>query len=158
MPFAWQAYAGSNEWWRPLLTVVFVIAASCISNVPLIGVLASSAPVRQRGLDVNNFTPEALGVDPALFLALLLFPFVIGLLTLWYCVRYIHRRDPMTLMYGRRATLRKKRIGLAFVSWILLSAASELFSFWLTPDVYAFTFIVWSFAKTLVVVALRFLL
>jgi len=154
LPFAWQARYGRNEWWRAVVTIVSVLFASFLANIPLIGFLAASDPVRQRGLDVNNFTPEALGLDPALFLALLLFPFVVGLLTLWICVRYVHGRGPETLMQGQIGRLRKKRFMLAFALWILLSTMSEYFSYWLNPAAYSFTFSAWAFAKTLVVVAL----
>lgn len=137
-----------------VFTIGAVIVASVLGNLPLVAVLAMSDPVRQRGLDINNFTPEALGVDPTLFLILLLLPFVVGLLTLWLCMRKVHDRDPLTLIQGRLGRIRWKRCCLAFGAWMALSAASELFSYWLTPDGYAFTFSGWAFAKTLVVVAL----
>ncbi len=154
LPFVWQAEGGNNGIGRVLATVATVIIASLLGNMPLVAVLATSDPVRQRGLDVNNFTPEALGVDPTLFLILLLLPFVVGLLALWFCVKHFHGRDPITLIQGSLGRIRWGRCWLAFAFWIALSGASELFSYWMNPEGYAFAFSAWAFAKTLVVVAL----
>jgi len=154
LPFTWQAEAGKNDWWRVLLTVTAVIVASIVGNLPLVGVLAMSSPVRQRGLDINNFTPDALGVDSTLFVALLLIPFVVGLLALWFCTKMLHGREPRTLLLGRASTIRWRRSGFAFLAWMVLSAASEFFSYFLNPESYAFTFSAWAFAKTFGVVAL----
>lgn len=154
LPFAWQAELGKNGGWRVFATLVVVIATSLLGNLPLVAVLATSDPVRQRGLDVSNFTPEALGVDPTLFLFLLLLPFVLGLLALWQCVKRIHERDPVTLIQGKLGRVRWRRVWLAFGTWMVLSAAAEGVSFWLNADVYAFSFSAWAFAKTLFVVVL----
>lgn len=152
--FPWQALYGSNDRWRVLATLVITIAASFIANLPLVVVLANSAPIRQRGLDIQSFTPEALGVDPTLFLALLLLPFVFGLVALWYCVKLIHQRDPRTLVTGVAGRFRWRRAWLSFGVWMLLTITSEGFCFWLNPDGYALVFSFWAFAKTLIVVIL----
>ena len=151
-PFAWQAAYGLNDWGRILATIVVVTVVSFLANLPLVALLASSSPIRERGLDVNNFTPAALGVDPTLFLALLLLPFVFGLLTLWYCVKIIHQRDPKTLVIGMAGRFRWKRAWLSFFVWMLLNIVAEAFCYWLNPDGYSFVFNFWAFAKTFLVV------
>ena len=136
------------------MTLVIVITVSFIANIPLVVVLANSSPVQERGLDINNFTPEALGVDPSLFLVLLLLPFVFGLISLWFCVLKLHKRDSKTLVHRKFSGFRWGRAWFGFFVWLALTIFSESFCYWLSPEEYAFVFSPWAFAKTLIVVAL----
>jgi len=154
LPFTWQATSGKNEWWRVAITLGVVVTASFLGNLPFVAVLAMSEPVRQRGFDINNFTPEALGVDPTLFLVLVLLPFVFGLFALWGCLHKIHCQQPKTLIQGSLGRIRWSRLWLGFGAWLILSAVSEYVSFSLHSDSYVFSFSAWAFAKTLSVVIL----
>jgi len=136
------------------LLLGIVIGASFLGNLPFVAVLAASDPVRQRGFDINNFTPEALGVEPTLFLFLLLLPFVVGLIALWLGIKKVHLRNSRTLMHGRLGSIRWKRAWLAFAVWFAFSSLSEFVIYYINPESYAFSFLPLAFAKTFVVVVL----
>jgi membrane protease YdiL (CAAX protease family) len=136
--FLAAARQGRNEWWRYALTLGGVLLASqVLGALPLatgmVVVTLDGNPA--TGIDLS--TGALQGVPPAVGLALLLIPFVAGLLALVAGVAAFHRRPPLTLVAaGRPRWGRALRAGLLWLGLAALMAGVEAVVF---PGRYALT-------------------
>jgi len=116
-----RALHGPNQWWKYLVLIIgSLLAANTVGCMPILAL----AVVRYlQGysilLDPNNIS-GTLHVSTNTALFLMLFPFVIGLLTIKLLIRPLHQRSITETINGRNR-IRWDRFFTGFSAWILLS-------------------------------------
>jgi uncharacterized protein len=143
-----RAREGRNSWWRWLLTIVGTVVMWLVGQIPII------AFIEQQRLKLGLPEDAFLGgdfpvdVDRNIFLVLLLIPSVVGFLTLWLLIRWLHRRPLISVMTGR-PRFAWGRAFFAFAVWMIVSGFS---GFLLLPaDSYSLQFNAVLFVPLLVI-------
>lgn len=138
------ARQGQNQWWTYLITLLIVIGAVVLAQVPLALIFMYKAT--QYGLDPSesqkmlqrmDFT--AIGMSQNMAIVLILIPFAVGLLVLWFCVRFIHKRNPAT-MVNPSGKINWNKILYAFILWLLLTGSVEVVFYLMEPETYSLQF------------------
>lgn len=114
MMFLNSGEKGENDSFRYILTIAIVISAyAVLGYIPLYIALSS------KGGDISQFSNSSdmvsvLGSN--LFLTLILIPFIIVLLALFFCAKYIHNR-PVLSLFTIRKSFDWKRFFFSFIVW-----------------------------------------
>jgi len=156
MKFIQQAYKGNNEWWAYLVTLfLLVFGWQFLGVIPLIGTAFLYAENTQEFMDaaINNFT--SLGIDSNLYLLLMIFTFLGGLMALLLGVKTIHKRK-ITSLVTSRIRIDWNRFFYAFGVWGLIGVLMIAIGYYLEPENYVWNFKPVSFIL-LVIVSFLFL-
>lgn len=135
-PFMAAAFSGKNSFWRYFLGLVLpFIVANIIGAIPLVIItLSSIAAGGDEALGSGGMPDfEKMGVDPNLGFLVMVFPFVLALLTIILLVKPLHGRKFMSVVNGGRR-LRWDRILIAALVWIAVSVLWLFFSLKGDPD------------------------
>ncbi len=141
-----KATSGLSDWFRYILSILAVmIAYALLGQLPLMGMLlykiGKDTSIGMEELDSfqTNMDFGVFGISNNFGLVLMIMIFVISMLALMLCVKYIHR-----MPFGRLITpLRSidwKKIFFGFGVWMALSIAMELIIYVLHPETYSFSF------------------
>ncbi|MDZ7738868.1 MAG: type II CAAX endopeptidase family protein [Bacteroidales bacterium] len=126
-----SALKGKNAFWRYLIMFVIVFAATnTIGALPLIIVIILKGLNNPEMLDnagANILDLSAYGIDPNTGLLLMLFPFIIGILTFYLLIRPLHGRAFLSLFNGG-GSIRWKKFFLSALVWLLLMGIYLFFS------------------------------
>lgn len=98
-----QAFKSYHEWWRYLVGFVIIFLASQFGSIPL--VIAVAVKVYATGGDMMSLQDQTvlLGIlDSNLTLFLMLLSFAIGLLGIYFVVRYLHKQPFVELTTSRK--------------------------------------------------------
>ncbi|MBN1388609.1 MAG: CPBP family intramembrane metalloprotease [Bacteroidales bacterium] len=118
-----SALQGKNTFWRYLIIFVIIfIATNTIGALPLISVIVVKSLNNPEILDStsgNLMNLATYGIDPNVGLILMIFPFIIGLLTLYLLMKPLHRRKFITLFNGG-GRIRWKKFFIAALVWLIL--------------------------------------
>lgn len=114
-----------------------------LGGIPLIPVANSVA--EQNGLEnklfdfyeTTDFT--LIGMEPWLFLFLMLIPFVVALGLYFVAVTQIHKK-PVLATVTARPKFDWKRMAFAVGVWLALAAIFELIAYFIQPELYSFNF------------------
>lgn len=124
--FIASATKGRNNVLLYIGVVLLVAVASILGSYP--GVWA---------MDSQKLHPEAF---PAyLVTGLMLLSFVASLITLWFLVKYVHQRNPFTLITPQ-IKVNWQRILISGGLWLGCTIVVELITYLIKPDFYKFTF------------------
>lgn len=93
--FIEQANTGKNQWFLYILTVLIVFTVMQIASLPLMVYLLVANPEALQGGGLEAVTDTNPG------LALTLLTFVAGFFSLFFCVRYIHRKNCLDIVTSR---------------------------------------------------------
>jgi len=117
--------------------VIAVFAASnTVGAIPIIVAMvlkAAADPQAMSRLAENPMNLSALGIDPDMSLALMLFPFIIALLTFVLLIRPLNGRTVTGTINGTRS-VRWSRILVAALVWLLLSGIYLFVQMKISPD------------------------
>ena len=140
MNYIQQAYKGRNEWYWYVLTILIVFVGwQFIGTIPLL----VAAVLFSSDLDVfykaaaDNFM--TLGMNKNLFLVLMILTFVMGLITLFICVKKLHKRSIKTLITSRKK-IDWKRFWFAFLLWGGIALVTPFASIYASPETYTWNF------------------
>lgn len=134
-----QGYKSLNDAWRYILGVgVVFIAWQGLGAVPLM----ASIIVQPDGMSVLasgdiGVYADALGSNTFLFYILL--TFVIGLASLFFWVKVVHKQ-PIKELTTSRKKVDFKRVFFAFIIWGIVSAAFVFVDIQMSPENYEFNF------------------
>lgn len=132
-----SALQGKNAFWRYLIMFIAVFAATnTIGALPLITVIVIKGlndPAMLNEASDNLMELSAYGIDPNTGLVLMLFPFIIGIVTLYLLIRPLNSRPFISLFNGGGKIRWKKFFSSAFV-WLFLMSIYLLFSILADPD------------------------
>jgi membrane protease YdiL (CAAX protease family) len=140
MDFIQKGFTGKNNTWRYLLTMVLVFIAIQFASIPL--VIAAYFEVDG---DLEKFEEGAkssfmnIGMNSSLFLFLMIFTFMIGLLALFLCIKYMHKKKFVSIVTSRNR-IDWKRVFFAFALWGSISVVSIFIGMYLSPEDYTWNF------------------
>ena len=100
-----QAFKSLHEWWRYLVGFIIIFLASQIGTIPLL--IAVMVKIMSDGGDIESIQdPNVLmGVlDSNLTLFLMLLSFAVGLLAIFFVVKYLHKQPFVQLTTSRKKT------------------------------------------------------
>jgi len=121
-----SSFTGKNNLWRYVIMFAAVlIASNTIGAIPLLiayVIKAASDPEVISKIAANPDNLGALGLEPNLGLFMMLFPFLIGLLTFLLLVKPLNNRS-FRLTINGTGIIRWNRLFIAFTVWLMLSAA-----------------------------------
>jgi len=140
MDFIQKGFTGKNDSWRYILTMVLVFIGIQIASIPLI-----IAAFFQVDGDLEKFQKGAessfmdIGMNSSLFLFLMIFTFMIGILTLFLCVKYLHKKKFIAIITSREK-IDWNRVFYAFALWGSVSVVAIFIGMYLSPEDYAWNF------------------
>ncbi|MBS0011947.1 MAG: CPBP family intramembrane metalloprotease, partial [Bacteroidales bacterium] len=131
------ALRGKNAFWRYLVMFFIVFAATnTIGALPLIVVVVMKGIENPELLDreaENMLNLSAYGIDPNLGLVLMIFPFLVGMITLYLLMKPLHRRAFISLFNGG-GNIRWRKFFVSAIVWSLLMGAYLYISILNDPD------------------------
>lgn len=134
--FIEQAYKGLSDGWRYIIgfIIVFVIGWQIIGAIPIMG----SAFMRSPDLISFAKSSEEMFIDlyegeNNLYLLLMLFTFIGGLIALIPVVKYLHKQKFVTMLTAR-SKFDWKRVLFAFGIWAAFSIITTLVAYYLSPE------------------------
>lgn len=97
-----QAFNVLHDWWRYFVGAIVIFIASQAGSIPF--VIAATAKLMAEGGDVNDLqdTSKLMTIlDSNLTLFLMLLGFAVGLLGLYFMVKYLHKQSMKSLTTSR---------------------------------------------------------
>ena len=140
MDFIQKGFIGKNDTWRYLLTIVLVFIGIQFAGIPLI-----IAAFFQVDGDLEKFQEGAntafmeIGMNSSLYLFLMIFTFMIGVLVLFLCVKYMHKKKFIAIITSREK-IDWNRVFYAFILWGGISVISIFIGMFLSPEDYTWNF------------------
>jgi uncharacterized protein len=120
-----SSFTGKNSLWRYVVMFAAVLVASnTIGALPLLIAYATKASADPEVILEIAANPDDLGVlglDPNMGLFMMLFPFLIGLLTFILLIKPLNNRTFVMTINGT-GRLRWYRFFVSFLVWLILSA------------------------------------
>ncbi|MGB1042518.1 MAG: lysostaphin resistance A-like protein [Tenacibaculum sp.] len=156
MNFIQQAYKGKNDWFLYLIGIFLILFFW-----QFIGVIPLAITAVMYAENMTEFTRAAgdnfmsLGIDKNLFLLMMIVMFAVGLLALFFVVKYLHKRAVKTLVTSRDK-IDWKRFWFGFVTWGVVAVVVTVAGIFLAPESYQWNFNAVPFF-TLVAVSFLFL-
>lgn len=137
-----QAYKSLHDGWRYLIgaLAIFFVGWQFIGIIPLMAVIMSRVTSVGEFMKAaeTNFSDLFEG-ESNLYLVLMLFTFIGGLLILWLVVKYLHRQSITELTTGREK-IDWNRIFFAFFTWAAFSVITTAIAYYTAPEVYELNF------------------
>ena len=100
-----QAFKYLHDWWRYLVGAIVIFFASQVGAFPLVGLAAYKLISEGRSLDELNDPEKIMTIlDSNLTLFLMLLSFAIGLLVLYFVVKYLHKQSFKSVTTSRSKT------------------------------------------------------
>lgn len=131
-----QAFKYQHEFWRYLLGIFIVIAAIIAGQMPFVVAIFMKKGFDTAGMDES----ELLRVlDSNLTLFLMLLPFAIALLALFFVVRHVHNQTFTSLTTARKKTDWGKFF-FAFGLVAIFSVVVTAIDYFTSPEDYVFNF------------------
>jgi len=140
MDFIQRGFVGKNKSWMYILTMVLVFLGIQFASIPLM-----IAAFFEVDGDMDKFIKGAessfmnIGMNSSWFLFLMIFTFMIALLTLFFCVKYIHKKKFVSIVTSRQK-VDWNRIFYAFALWGTISVIAIFIGMYLSPDDYTWNF------------------
>lgn len=116
--FLEQVHTGKNQWYLYIFSLLIIFTATQIGSLPLMGLLHENPDILKTG-NISVATATNTG------LALALLSFIAGFFALFYCVRFIHHKNTLSIVTSR-PKVDWGRIFFAAGVWGLLALATLL--------------------------------
>lgn len=137
--FIKQIIPSDNQWYKYILTVFIVFIAIQMGSIPLI----YTAFIHSKDMDEFMLVAETnfmnVGIDANLFLFLMIFSFLVGLIALFICVKWIHKR-PIKSMITSREKVDWKRVFIGFSLWGFVAIVTIFIGIIASPENYVWNF------------------
>ena len=131
-----EGYRSLHEGWRYFIGILIIMVGwQIVGFVPLIvGVVLKSDNVLNA---LSNLDVMAADLGSNLFFFLLLLSFAIGLATLFFTSKVVHKQS-LTSLTTSRKEIDWKRVMFSFVLWGIVSLVLLFLDIWLSPENYEF--------------------
>lgn len=132
--FIEQAYKGISSWWMYLITFVAMFIGINIAGLAIFiaGYFAVDGNMKLLMADASNNLMN-IGIDKNLYLAMMIFTFMVALWVLYLCVKHIHGRKFKTIITSR-AKIDWNRFWFAFILWGSITAITTFVGINLSPE------------------------
>jgi len=140
-PFLLAAAVGDNSPFRYIGGTLIIFGAFFMGQIPLTLVLMVFGMMNEIPLEQLSDTNALLaaGFDKTALLFLYILSFMIGILAIWLVIRFMHRRNFLTLITPLKK-LNWKKLFTAFFIYFLLSGCFEIALYMQDTDNYVFQF------------------
>lgn len=100
-----QAYNFLHDWWRYLVGAILIFIASQLGSLPFVGAVFLKTVSEGGSMETLQDTSKLMTVlDSNLTLFLMLLSFAVGLVALYFVVKWLHKQPFVTLTTSRRKT------------------------------------------------------
>lgn len=137
-----QAFGSDNKWWKYILLFIIVfIAMNFIGAIP-IGIVVAIKALKTGDVSMPN--PDnyadfsAFGIDPNFGFALMLSPYIIGLVLFWLIIKPMHKRKMLQVVTGA-SHFRWNRVFFSAFIWTLAIGIYILAIYLSNPDNFTVT-------------------
>ena len=139
MNFIQTGQSGKNDWWRYVATILILAVGIQLASIPLILVGYSNTPSLEafQAASLNNFA--GIGINKNLYLILMLFTFLVGMLTLLFCIKKIHGKTIKSIITARKK-IDWKRFFFGAGIWGLVSIITIGAGIFLAPENFEWNF------------------
>ena len=140
MDFIQKGFTGKNKSWMYIVTMIIVFVAIQFAGIPLM-----IAAYFEVDGDMEKYIKGAessfmdIGMNANLFLFLMIFTFMIALLALYLCVRFIHKKKFISIVTSRDK-VDWKRVFYAFFLWGIISVIAVFIGIYTMPENYVWNF------------------
>lgn len=152
--FFQQGQKGANRWWMYLLTILLVIFAYSLGQIPLVLIAQGYIDRNNPNLSIEDFfaNPDfiSIGMSNNFGFLLLLLMFITAFVALYYSVKILHKKHFEDLIHASQS-ISWSRILFGFTLWLCLIALVELPFYIQNPDNYIITFNPSSFIPLLLI-------
>jgi membrane protease YdiL (CAAX protease family) len=132
-----SSFTGKNAFWRYFIMLLVIIAATnTIGAIPLfisMAISSGSNPQVFSELAANPNDLSPLNLDPNIGLLIMIFPFIIGLLTFVLLVKPLNGRTFMKVINGTNS-FRWNRFLISALVWTIVSAIYLIINLKLDPS------------------------
>jgi len=132
-----SALKGKTHFWRYLVLFVGAfLASNTIGAIPLLivmGIALAKDPALLENAGSNIADLSVYGIHPNVGLLLMIFPFIIGLLTVFLLIKPLNNRSFTSIINGTGA-IRWRRFFTSFGIWAIIMAVYLFVSLKLDPD------------------------
>ena len=129
--FLQQGINKKNKFWKYLLGSVFIIGASFLGQLPMLGAILYQTVFRGKVYPSND--AELMHFfEPNLNLFLLLFSFVFALLGIYFVVRILHHQTLLSVVTARKK-IDWKRVLFSFGVWSVFTVVSIIVMYYCNP-------------------------
>jgi membrane protease YdiL (CAAX protease family) len=132
-----SSFTGKNAFWRYFIMLLVILAATnTIGAIPLFISMAISSASNPKVLSELATRPNDLSplhLDPNVGLLIMLFPFIIGLLTFVLLVKPLNDRSPAKVINGTNS-FRWNRFLISALVWTIVSAIYLFINLKLNPS------------------------
>ncbi|KAA1245473.1 CPBP family intramembrane glutamic endopeptidase [Aquimarina sp. RZ0] len=135
-----QAFKSKNDWWRYLVGIIMVF-----TGWQVIGIIPLSVVAFAKSEGLQDFIKKAetsfmeSGINANLFLVLVIFSFAMGLLGVWFAVRFIHEQKFKKLTTSRNA-VDWSRIWFSFLLVVGVNSVLFVIGYFVEPEIYVWNF------------------
>lgn len=155
MKFIQQAYKGNNGVGAYVKTILLVLVGwQIIGLIPLFGTAYYYSDSKEKFMSSMATSFASLGINSNLYLILVIFTFLGGLVFLFIGVKFIHKRKILTVLTSR-AKLDVNRILFAFSVWFIFGVFIFMINYVMTPEDFVWNFKLMPF---IILVLISFLL
>lgn len=139
MNYIQQAYKGFHEGWRYFVGLLIIIIAVIVGQIPFTAAVFLKA--MENGDSIFEITEQNMMtlLEPNLNLFLMLLSFAVGLLGLFFVVKYIHQQSIQSLTTSRKK-IDWNRVWFAFILWGIISSGFIFLDYFMSPENYVYNF------------------
>jgi membrane protease YdiL (CAAX protease family) len=135
-----KGFKGKNHFWRYLVTIILVFAATQVGAIPFTILLFIKALESGQMPDASTITDfAAYGIDPNLGLVLMVLPFLTGLVFLLFLIHGFHKRTITDTITGRER-FDFSRFWYGVSTWLMLWTIVFVIHFILEPGNFVLNF------------------
>ncbi|MFP2994699.1 CPBP family intramembrane glutamic endopeptidase [Spongiivirga sp. MCCC 1A20706] len=131
-----QALKYQSDFWRYIIGSIVVIFANFVAQVPFVIALIIKDQNILNRMDVNTMMTT---LDSNLTLLLLMIPFAVSLVALYFVVKYLHQQPFKTITTTRKKT-DWNRIFFSFFLWGVITAIFTFADYYTNPTDYEWNF------------------
>lgn len=141
MSFVSNSFIGNNTFVRYLAGVLIVIFASqVLGAIPLALVMGLKMISGDGEINFDNPTDlTGFGIDQNINLILLLIPFILGLVALWFSIKLLHKRSLKQTITGRSRFAWNRFFSAAGI-WLVLLLIMGIVNYGVDPENFVWNF------------------
>lgn len=136
--FIEQGFNSENKFWKYLVGSILIILTSFVGQIPLLIGFLYEEKISGRAYPKNEKDMMHF-FEPNLTLFLLLIPFVITLVGIYFVVQYLHNQTFISVTTSRKK-IDWNRVFYSFSLWSVFTIVSTLIFYYVSPESFEFNF------------------
>jgi len=134
-----QTFQVLHDWWRYLIGLIIVIVAVVIGQIPFTVAIFIKAMKNGESIIGMDESKMMTILESNLNLFLMLLSFAIGLVGLFFVVKFLHKQS-ITHLTTARSKIDWKRVMFAFLLWGIISSGFIFLDYVISPEDYVINF------------------